>query len=171
MAREYSLWLTFDKASTGHTQLQQIITSLADTVEDAPEFEPHLTLVGGFGGDRPNLIQTVDTLSDAVGALTLNIGDIQCSTTAHQCIFCLVEPSLPLLRLRRQAMRTLGHAASMYVPHVSLIYSDLSLDQRRAIARAIDPAVIPSQVQATAIELVETSGAVTEWQSVYSVRL
>lgn len=171
MAREYSLWLTFDEASTGHTQLQRVITSLADTVEDAPEFEPHLTLVGGCDGERATLIQTVDTLSDSTSALALDISDIQCSTTTHQCIFCLVEPSLPLLRLRRQAMRALGRAASMYVPHVSLIYSDLPLDQRRAMAGAIDPAVIPNQVRATAIELVETSGAVTEWQSVYSVRL
>ena len=171
MTREYSLWLTLNDASQAHIQLQRVITTLVDTYEDAPEFEPHLTLVGGVAGDRQRLRQTVSALGDITGPLDLAVSGIQCSTTAHQCVFCPTEPSLPLLRLRGQAMAALDRPESMYVPHLSLVYSDMSLDQRVALADAIDPAALPDHVQATTIKLVETSGPVTEWESLHTVPL
>ncbi|MGQ3330773.1 2'-5' RNA ligase family protein [Halorubrum sp. FL23] len=168
---EYSIWLTLEESSSAHAQLKRVIDTLAHTYDDAPAFEPHLTLVGGIDGDRQRLAHTVSALGEETEPSELDISGVQCSTTAHQCVFCLVEPSLQLLQLRRQAMTTLERPEAMYVPHLSLIYSDMGLDQRVALADAIDPAALPNQVRVTTIEVVETSGPVTDWESVCTVPL
>lgn len=160
----YSVWLTLERASTASTQFQQIIADLADTAADAPEFDPHLTLVGGVDGDLERVTRAARTVAETTEPLDIAMGDIQWSTTSHQCVFCLIEPSLPLFRARRQAMTALDRPETMYVPHLSLIYSDMSLARRAALADAIDTTALPDRVRVTSIKVVDTTGPVATWE-------
>jgi 2'-5' RNA ligase len=168
---EYSLWLTLDDDTQAATQFQSVIDNLADAHDDAPTFEPHVTVVGGIAGDHQRLTRATQELAAAAEPVDLHFGDVQCSTTSHQCVFVLADPSLELLRLRRQAMGVLGRPAAMYVPHLSLIYSEMDLEHRFAVAEAIDTTALPAQARFTTVELVDTTGPVTSWESSCSVRL
>jgi hypothetical protein len=61
--RTYSLWLVPGVETTAHRQLRARITGLAERVEDAPVFEPHVTVIGGIDGERGALEETTRTLS------------------------------------------------------------------------------------------------------------
>ena len=168
---EHSLWLTFDGDADEYRQLREAIADLADTYEDAPVFDPHVTLRGGLTGDRTALAETTRELAETPEPLDIAFGDVQCSTTAHQCVFLLVTPTLELLRLRRQSTAAFDRDEETYVPHLSLLYGELSIERRVALAEAIDTSALPERGRCTAITLVDTTGPVREWESVRSVRL
>lgn len=171
MTRTHSLWLTLDDDSRANEQFRDVITDLADAHEDAPIFEPHVTLVGGLTDDRERLTQVTQELAATTEPLELYFADVQCSTTSHQCVFSLVEPSLELLQLRRKTMTSLNRPAAMYIPHLSLIYSEMALDRRFAVIETIDTTTLPTRARFTTIECVDTTGPATAWESRCSVRL
>jgi len=168
---EYSLWLTLDDDSQAATHFQSVIDDLIDAHDDAPRFDPHVTLVGGLTGDRKRPTWVTRELAATTEPLDLRFGDVQCSTTPHQCVFSLVDPSLELLRLRRQAMTALDRPAATYVPHLSLVYSEMSLERRVAVAEALDTTTLPERARFTTLSLVDTAGPVATWEPICTVRL
>jgi hypothetical protein len=81
-------------------------------------------------------------------------------------VFLLVEPTVELLSLHRAATETFDVTGGMYVPHLSLVYSDVSVEERVAAVASIDIATLPDTARIDRIALVETTGAVPEWESV-----
>jgi 2'-5' RNA ligase len=123
--RTYSLWLVPGTETTARRQLRATITRLADRYEDAPVFEPHVTVVGGIDGERGALEETTRTLAARTTSLELTFGGVRWSTTRHQCVFLLVEPTLELLELRPSAQEAIGGSAEAYHPHLRLVYGDM----------------------------------------------
>ena len=166
----YSLWLVPDRRSTAYRDLQATIAELA-TAYDTPEFEPHVTLLGGISGTADEVLETTETIVQTHEALSLSLKTIQCSTTRHQCVFALVEATLPLLSLRQTAVREFGVTGEMYVPHLSLIYSDMPLKERFAVVDSVNRSSLPTAMMADELAVVETSGSVSEWSQVTSYQL
>ena len=166
----YSVWLIPEGGTAGHTQWHRLIATLADTAADAPVFDPHLTLVGSVD-DAVRAARVAQAVAHTTPSLELRVRDVQCSTTTHQCVFCPVEPSLPLLRARRHGLAVLGRSDTLYVPHVSLIYSDMSLARRVTLADAIEPTAIPDRLRLTRVAVVDTRGSVEEWEPIRSFAL
>jgi hypothetical protein len=103
--------------------------------------------------------------------LDLTFTAVQCSTTTHQCVFVLVEPTVELLSLRRTAVRRSGASGGMYVPHLSLVYSDMSVEDRIETAESIDSDSVPVGARANTLSVVETTGSASEWAEVARYRL
>ena len=57
----------------------------------------------------------------------------------HQCVFILCEKDEPLLEAAASVRRTLGinDDLSDYMPHISLLYSDIDLDQRCVLSLGV----------------------------------
>jgi len=168
---DYSVWLVPDRDSKTHHRLQEVITDCAEAHEDAPEFDPHITLVGGINGEEASLADTTRRLASRCGPLSVSFARVHCSTTRYQCVFLLVEPTMELLSLHQTASQAFGMAEGMYVPHLSLVYSDMSVQDRFETVAAIQAESLPETVKLSTIELVNTSGEVSEWESVASYSL
>lgn len=168
---EYSLWLTLQEETEAYQQLRDAIVDLATGYDDAAVFEPHITVVGGVSGERAALSETTRSLAKSTDPLDVTFGSVRSSTTRHQCVFILVEPSIELFDVHQTARETLSLSPEAYVPHVSLVYSDMSLRRRIAVAASIDPSSFPEQANVATLELVDTTGPVSEWESIVAVQL
>jgi 2'-5' RNA ligase len=169
--RTYSFWPVPGVEMTAHRQLRAAITELAERVEDAPVFEPHVTVIGGIDGERGALEETTRTLADRTIPLELTFDGVRWSTTRHQCVFLPVTLTLELLELRRSVREAIGGLTAAYHPHLSLVYSDMDLAERRDVAQSIDTGALPDSVTCQALALVDTTGPESEWEPLVSVPL
>jgi len=168
---EYSLWLAADEETAAYRQLQATIADLADGQADAPVFEPHITVVGGISGERDSLRDTLETLGSHRAPIEVAFASVRWSTTRHQCVFLLAEPTLELFELHTSARDAVDASKDAYHPHLSLLYSDIDLKRRRAVAQSIDSASLPSRITCRTLTLVETTGSEPEWETIASVAL
>jgi 2'-5' RNA ligase len=166
MTSTYSIWLVPDRDTDAYRTFDGMIGDLARSYPDAPDFAPHVTLLGGVETDEATVVERTRDLVRDRDPFALAFSDVSCSTTAHQCVFVLVTPSVALLRLRRAASETFGRGSSMYVPHLSLLYSGTGPQNRVRVARSIDAKSLPDELQVDAIEVVDTGGSVPEWRTV-----
>ena len=67
VSNEYSIWLVPDRGTDAYQQLDKVIGEYAQRFEDAPEFEPHITVVGGVEGDESVLEEGVQSLAEGQG--------------------------------------------------------------------------------------------------------
>ncbi|MDB9235510.1 2'-5' RNA ligase family protein [Halorubrum ezzemoulense] len=169
--RTYSLWLVPGAETTARRQLQSTITELAERYEDAPVFEPHVTVIGGIDGEQTALEETTRTLAARTATLELAFEGVRWSTTRHQCVFLPVEPTLDLMDLRRSAREAIDRSTAAYHPHLSLVYGGMDLTERRDIAQSIDTAALPGHITCQALALVDTTGSESEWETLVSVPL
>lgn len=162
----YSVWLVPDRGSEAYQQLEETIEEYAQLDEDAPEFEPHITVVGGIQDSESVLEEGVQSLAEGQAVFDIEFTGVQCSTTRHQCVFLLVEPTAEVLSLHQEAVEVFDVDDGMYVPHLSLIYSDMDVEERLDLAESIDMSTFPSTVQVGELVLVKTTGPVSEWETV-----
>ena len=168
---EYSLWLAPDESTAAYRQLEAAITNLANAHDDAPVFEPHITVVGGIN-DEPDLLrEMMRTLGSHRAPIEVTFESVRWSTTRHQCVFLLVEPTLELFELHAFARDAVNATNDAYHPHLSLLYSDMDLKRRREVAQSIDTASLPSRMTCRTLKLVETARSEPEWQTIASVSL
>jgi hypothetical protein len=59
----------------------------------------------------------------------------------------------------------------MYVPHLSLIYSDMPLGERFTVVDSLNRSSLPTAVLADELAVVETSGFASEWSQITSYQL
>lgn len=168
---EYSLWLTLEEGTDAYSRYRDAIADLAASHADAPVFEPHVTVLGGIAGERETLVETTRSLASGAEPIEVTFGTIRCSTTTHQCVFRLVEPTLGLFELYEAARDAVGVPQMAYHPHLSLIYSGMGLDKRFKLAGTIDPVALPGAGRLTALKLVATDGPVADWELVCAVEL
>jgi hypothetical protein len=168
---EYSLWLTLEEGTKASQRLQDVIFDLAALHEDAVVFEPHITVVGGVEGGRAALLETTRSLAAETPPLDVTFGDVRCSTTNRQCVFISVDPSIALFDTHRTARDALSLPPMPYFPHLSLVYSDMSFKRRLALAASIDRQALPDRARFPTVELVDTTGPVSEWESISTVQL
>ena len=171
MSGTYSIWLVPDRETQKYQTLDELISEHTRSYPDAHDFDPHITLLGGIETDEPTVMDRTQDLARDRDPLELAFGDASCSTTTHQCVFLLVAPSVPLLEFRQAATEAVGRAAEMYVPHLSLVYSELSPEARVRAARSIDADSLPDSVRVDTIEVVDTDGPVSEWRTVLTQSL
>jgi hypothetical protein len=72
---EHSLWLTPEGGTAAARQFRDTIDDLIAVHEDAVVFKPHITVVGGIGGDRTALTETTQSLAAETDPLAVTLGD------------------------------------------------------------------------------------------------
>ena len=104
---------------------------------DAPLFEPHVTVyVSKKGAENPE-----EALTGALAGcppFRLSIRDVQCSDEFTKTVFVRFEQSPELSRLKCALQQaSTGHDDYDLNPHLSLIYNEMSRDDKIAIATSI----------------------------------
>lgn len=105
-----------------------------------PRFEPHITLTTAvvLKGENKSILQIIEAVVKNLRPIPVELTEVSVSTTYFQCVFARVKPTLELLQVHQLVRSALRHSdLSMYVPHMSLVYGNISLEQRFKIAQEI----------------------------------
>ncbi len=171
MTETYSLWLVPERGTPAYRRLDDLISDRSRSYPDAPDFDPHVTLLGGIDADEGGVSERTQALVRGCDPFDLDFVDVSCSTTTHQCVFLLMAPSVVLLELRRDASAAFERDERMYVPHLSLVYSDMGPKERIRVVESTDVESLPDGVRIDTVELVDTGGPVAEWRTVSAYAL
>ncbi|WP_157964881.1 2'-5' RNA ligase family protein [Halorubrum sp. 48-1-W] len=166
MSDVYSIWLQPDHDSTEYRRLSGLIDDYSHRYDDAPVFDPHITLLGGLSGEQDTITGTTQTLTQERDSFEVSFPHTHCSTTRYQCVFLLVEPTLELLSLHESGVEAFETAGEMYVPHLSLIYSDMSLEERLELVEEIESESLPEAALFDTVAVVETTGDAKDWETI-----
>jgi len=89
-------------------------------------------------GDKEDIIQKVKAIVSTYKSIYIAFTDISISTTYHQYIFARVKPISSLLDAHIELQEILAYSVKdMYVPHMSLVYGDISSSEKSKIADEI----------------------------------
>jgi 2'-5' RNA ligase len=125
-------WLIPAKAE--RTLLQAFIRILAKQ-ENAPRFEPHLTIFATRAETRPpkQVLRLIKS-----GPITLGVQGIRFSTLFAKTLFVRLRPNDSLKKLTRDVQGATGSGgAAHFDPHLSLLYQRMSAAKKKQLAAAI----------------------------------
>ena len=139
----YSLWLEPPGGALLSKTSGFIKQSASHSGARCPLFEPHVTLAGGFVGTedeaRALCTSVVTTLASTTGYLRCDAVEVTCGDRYHQCVYIAMKPTYELLKAHELAAVAFGVApgngnGTPYMPHLSLVYGDLTSSERRVLA-------------------------------------
>ena len=113
------------------TKLGNEITKLT-----GPSFEPHVTLIGGVGavGKKDQVLSVAQDLASTLKPIEIRFDLVESGQIFHQCVYILCQKSDQLMAAGAAAKQAFGVEPAPYMPHLSLLYSDIDIDQRKQIA-------------------------------------
>ncbi len=131
----YSLWL---EPSGGIAyKLQERIKKLSQKY-NTPLFPPHVTLLGGLDSSQTELIPLTNTLASSVKPFELKLTKAGYLNTFYQALFIHVQENYQLRELRKNACQLFDCSDRQdYMPHLSLLYGDLSQKEKEKILNVI----------------------------------
>uniref|UniRef100_K3WU85 Cyclic phosphodiesterase n=1 Tax=Globisporangium ultimum (strain ATCC 200006 / CBS 805.95 / DAOM BR144) TaxID=431595 RepID=K3WU85_GLOUD len=167
----YSLWVV-PRADAGR-ELADAISECAARLQ-TPPFLPHMTLLGGIVGiQEEDAVAKTAQVADAIHALSAKV----CAVTSKellyfQCVFALLELTNELSSAHLAAKQTFGRFQDTeFMPHISLVYGDLTREQKQQLIAELGPRFDGMRVQLDHLQLWNTSGPVANWQLVREFQL
>lgn len=130
----YSLWL--EPSGQIAYKLQERIRKLSKE-NGTPLFSPHVTLLGGVQSSETEMIPLANTLASYVEPFELELTKAGYLDTFYQSLFIHVKETNQLKKLRKNACRLFDIEDDGYMPHLSLLYGDLSQKQKEKILNII----------------------------------
>jgi 2'-5' RNA ligase len=136
-----------------------------------PRFQPHVTVVATFDSAKDVAAQTLSSLVAGVPPVELTLVTIGHEQTYFRSLYLSAAPSAQLQELQRAGERAWGLAPLPHVPHLSLLYSDMTEERKRPIIGGLDIA-LPLTVRFDAVELwVRERQGVRSWYRAVQVPL
>ena len=168
MGEAHSLWLM--PRGEVCERLSMIIAQLSAR-HDAPEFPPHVTLLGGCVGQRSELISQCAGVAATLRPFTIRLEELDFREEYFRCLFVHAALTAPLRHAHQAACQAFHRFREpAFMPHLSLLYGDFprSLKERiiAAMGRRIDV-----QFKVRALHLYRTHGAPRHWRRVATLAL
>lgn len=128
----YYLWLKPDHA--GYQQFAELINSLSQRF-GTPRFEPHITLLSRLLGTEAQLTPLILQLTTHRTPFTVRCAGIRFTDDYFRCLFVSVKSDSALSSLYRDAKSVIPNQDDRaFQPHISLMYGDISVAEKQAIA-------------------------------------
>lgn len=132
--KEVSLWLVPQPEDAAY--LQGIIDQLADKYQ-APRFSPHVTIAGRLQVSEPYQSSLSD-LAAATPILQLHNQGLDHSEALFRTVYIRTDLADALVTLRNQVYELWPeNAVKPFMPHISLIYKELTSSERQIIIQAL----------------------------------
>lgn len=154
-----ALWLVPEDALLGH--LAGVIDDLA-RLWKTPRFEPHVTLLAGLRLEAAEIEARAGALARGLQPLDVTFARIASRPEYYRALFAEVEGAdLPSLHARAAA--ALGVEADPdFLPHLSLLYGDLSTEAKAAIVKRLGPRLdVPGRL--ARLDVMRTEGTPASW--------
>ncbi|KAG2429139.1 hypothetical protein HYH02_014175 [Chlamydomonas schloesseri] len=131
---QYSLWAQ-PKGRLGE-QLKAEIAHLAAR-HGAPAFPPHTTVLGDIErpGGRQEVLAVAAELAKKVKKYRINFTDVTRGPIYYQCVYLRVAKDDGAMAAAATAREVFGTTTGPYMPHLSLLYSDIPEEER---AKAVE---------------------------------
>ena len=165
---KYSLWFT----PTGDVcdRLSGILHRLSARY-GAPEFPPHVTLLGGCVGPRRRLIRESASVSAALRPFTLRLQNIDFLDEYFRCLFVHVALAAPLRNAYQAACQALGHRREpAFMPHLSLLYGNFPQTLKEEVIAELGQR-LDVQFKVRSLHLYRTHREPRHWRRVASFGL
>ena len=169
----YSLWMT-PTEETVHTTLSSAISTTSQ-LANTPAFPPHMTLLGGLtppAMDEEELKATTASLAASLSPYTATTTHVDTlPDSVYRCVFLRVDPTDDVVAAWAAAKSAFAITDGdydgkydSYMPHVSLVYSDMDPDARAQTAATIASSLDNISFTCSSIQLWDTSGYYTNWR-------
>lgn len=133
--RTYALWLIPEAKVRG--RLARTIRRLSRQ-HSTSGFPPHITLASGIVAPAREVAAKTAHLAKSLRPIHLRLTSIDFRDEYFRCLFVKVARTRPLVRAHQKAKQVFGlRGRRAFLPHVSLVYGDLSLATKRDIALAL----------------------------------
>ena len=111
---------------------------------EAPEFPAHVTLIGGIERPKDEVITITEQLAATLKPIQIDFQNVTYGNIYHQCVYILCKASEDLLQAGKEAKGAFHlDPSTPYMPHLSLVYSDLSTDARETLAANLQKKLFP----------------------------
>jgi putative hydrolase of the HAD superfamily len=126
---QFAVWLT--PASSDRRWLSKIIQDYAEAYS-APTFEPHVTIYSGLCNERDDIPRILSTATGTLPSLDLEVTGLGYTENFFRTGFITFAPHKALTDLSKTIREQLQTPTDYQLePHLSLVYKDLTLDQKR----------------------------------------
>lgn len=158
MFERYSVWALPEQST--EEELQKIIV-LLNQLYGGPHFDPHMTLLGDVKAAPEQMADVVDELAEGLSDFNLELGEVSFSTTFFQSVFVRVLATAQLMEQNLKAKQLLKLENNLFMPHVSLLYGDHSMQTREEATHKV---ILPHKVyNVTRLALVPSTSDPSEW--------
>lgn len=168
MAPAYHLWL--QPTGRAYDTLENIISDLSTTYA-SPSFEPHVTLLGSLPGSEEEINRRVSHLGACLQPLDLHLIAPAYGDRYFQCIFFKARESPALIGAYELANNLFGNISGTFMPHLSLMYGNVSLALKKQIIAAL-PDILPLNFTVDKVHLIRAeSQDPQDWSRLCTVHL
>ncbi len=148
--------------------MQKIIIDLAQKY-NSPAFQPHCTLVGKTDISLLCLKSVVIEMADKFNMTELHPWNIGYTENIWQALYIEIEESQKLEYWHRKFCNILCiKPKKNYFPHISLMYSALSLNDKMKLISTLE---IESTYDIYSLQITDCTGEVSEWKSLFEKRI
>ena len=164
----YSLW--FMPTGDVCNRLTQILQRLSARF-DAPEFPPHVTLLGIGVGERRELIRQSARVAAALRPFAIRLEEIDFLDQYFRCLFLHAGLTEPLRKAHQAACQVFGRRREpVFMPHLSLLYGNFPQSIKEGVIAEMRP--LPEvQFKVRSLYLYRTNGKPRDWRRVASFGL
>lgn len=171
---DYTLWLIPSKP--GAAQLRKRIASLARYYR-TPVFVPHVTLAS-CNMPVADILTHVRETAKRVAPFVLRCTALAHSGRYFRCVYARVTAAPPLPALHRDICLRLRTRNTPYEPHISLVYGNLTREQREECIRRIrmcegrnTAGFLNTPIKTNTIAVVKLARHPKDWQTIAKVTL
>lgn len=165
---KYSFWIIPD--NDFYAELEEIIAKYSAEYK-APVFTPHITIHNPVVSDDKAVVRKVQEAAQKLSPFEIQVGPVEFSTTYFQSVFVRMKTSAELLTAHMTLKESLGVTNDfVFMPHMSLVYGNFSMQVRAQIAREIKILIKSFQAKKITIARADSSDP-KDWGIVAEVKL
>jgi 2'-5' RNA ligase len=133
---------------------------------DAPEFSPHVTLLGGCVGERRELIRQSGQVAAALRPFAIRLGSIDFRDEYFRALFVHAVLTGPLRNAHQAACQAFNRRREpAFMPHLSLLYGNFPQSLKEELIAEIGPR-LDVQFKVRSLHLYKTQGEPRHWRPV-----
>ncbi|CAK7350342.1 unnamed protein product [Dovyalis caffra] len=97
-----------------------------------PQFQPHVTVVGAISLTEQDALGKFNSACDGLQAYNATVDRVATGTFFYQCVYLLLHPTAEVVEASAHCTERFGYKNfTPYMPHVSLLYGDLTDDEKK----------------------------------------
>jgi 2'-5' RNA ligase len=174
-SKAYSLWI-MPLGSEAFGRLATLISNISDAYSPkghpSPDFDPHITLLGGIEGDEETVKEKTKKTAAELNSFDVRLDGIGQRDEYFRALFFDLKNNAYLKEANAIARKTFGlEPDPNYEPHMSVIYGRFEKEKKREMAETWCKRYKGMSFVAEWLFLYSTDGKVGEWHEVAEFRL
>lgn len=163
--KSYALWLIPEGEAC--RRLARTIRRLSRE-HSTPVFAPHITLASGIIAPAREVAAKTALLAKSLRQLRLRLTHLDSRQEYFRCLFVKVAPTPQLARAYKRARKIFGQRGwRAFLPHVSLVYGNLSRAAKRKITSSLGRR-FALEFEVRRLRIVAIQGPPGKWRRVKS---